>query len=185
MIAAAVTVAFATYSASKWNLANAISTRTDEKEFVDFAVDLAPDDPQTRYAAGVLYQKTLEPDDAARSLAEFEAAAALSPNNYLPWLELRAAFSGAGDSEASLRAIRRAVDLAPNYADVRWAYGNALIRAGEVEVGFENIRRAIHFLLSKPVGELRRLCLKSLIPAKLRSYGIPRRVCLLVATHAC
>jgi len=143
MIAAAVAVTFATYCASKWNLANAISTRTDEKEFVDFAVDLAPDDPQTRYAAGVLYQKTLEADDAARSLAEFEAAAALSPNNYIPWLELRAALSRAGDSEASLRAIRRAVDLAPNYADVRWAYGNALIRAGEVENGFENIRRAI------------------------------------------
>jgi len=143
MIAAAVTVAFATYYASKWNLANAISTRTDQKEFVDFAVDLAPDDPQTRYAAGVLYKNTLEADDAARSLAEFEAAAALSPNNYLPWLELRAALSRAGDSEASLRAIRRAVDLAPHYADVRWAYGNALIRAGEVENGFENIRRAI------------------------------------------
>ncbi len=143
MIAVAVAVTFAAYSASKWNLANAISTRTDEKEFVDFAVDLAPDDPQTRYAAGVLYQKSLETDDTTRSLAEFEAAAALSPNNYLPWLELRAAFSRAGDTEASLGAIRRAVDLAPNYADVRWAYGNDLIRAGEVESGFENIRRAI------------------------------------------
>lgn len=127
--------------AAKWNFANAVSTKADTKDIADIAAWLAPDDPQTRYAAGVIYDKTFEPTDAERSLAEFEAAAANTPNNYLAWLALSKARGRNGDTEGELAAVKRALDLAPNYAAVQWAYGNVLFRNGD-EQAMQYIRQA-------------------------------------------
>jgi len=131
-----------TVFAAKWNFANAVSTKADTKDIADIAVWLAPDDPQTRYATGVIYDKTLEPADALRSLAEFEAAAANTPNNYLAWLALSKARGRNGDADGELAAVKRALDLAPNYASVQWAYGNALFRNGD-ERAMQFIRQAV------------------------------------------
>jgi tetratricopeptide (TPR) repeat protein len=144
LAAAALLIAVAAYFGAKWNLANAVSTRVDTRQMADFAVDLGPSDPQTHYAAAVIYQRTFEPADDARSLAEFEKAAELAPNNYLVMLELGRAYGRSGDTQRSLATLSRALELAPNYADVQWAYGNALIRAGEADKGFDQIRAAIN-----------------------------------------
>lgn len=136
-----VVVSFLSLLAAKWNLANAVSTRADSKDLVDLAASLAPDDPQTRYAAGAIYDKTFESADAGRSLAEFEAAAANTPNNYLAWLAVSKARGRSGDTKGEVTAAKRALDLAPNYASVQWAYGNVLFRNGD-ERAMEHIRRA-------------------------------------------
>jgi tetratricopeptide (TPR) repeat protein len=127
---------------AKWCFANNVSMRAATIDVADLAVQLGPDDPQTHYAAAVLYDRTFEPQDIARSLAEYEKAALLSPNNYLSWLELGKARGRNGDVPGSERAFLRALELAPNYADVRWAYGNFLLRAGRMEEGFSQIRTA-------------------------------------------
>lgn len=127
---------------AKWNFANSVSTRADTKEIADIAVSFGPDDPQTRYAAAVLYERTFEASDLAHSLAEFESAVANSPNNYLSWLALGGAKVRAGDIVGAESAYRKAFELAPKYADVQWAYGNTLLRNGNVETGFEQIRKA-------------------------------------------
>lgn len=139
----AFAVAFVVFAvlASTWNLANAISTRADTKDLADIVSSLAPDDPQTRYAAGVIYDKTFEPADADRSLAEFEAAATKTPNNYLIWLALAKARGRNGDANGEELAAKSALDLAPNYASVHWAYGNVLFRKGD-DLAMQHIRRA-------------------------------------------
>ncbi len=126
----------------KWNFANALSSRTDEKEIAEMALSLAPDDPQTHFAVAVIYQKTFEDSDVKRSLAEYEQSAALSPNNYICWLELGQARERSGDTGGGLAALKKALELAPNYADVQWAYGNALLRSGNAEAAFEQIAKA-------------------------------------------
>src|SRR5215813_2780290 len=68
---------------AKWAFANMISSRADRTEIADIAVSLAPDDPQTHYAAAVLYDKTFLPQDQSRSLSEYERAVSLAPHNYL------------------------------------------------------------------------------------------------------
>lgn len=141
LIAIACLVIVLSVFAAKWNFANAVSTKADTKDIADIAAWLAPDDPQTRYAAGVIYDKTFEPADAERSLAEFEAAAANTPNNYLAWLALSKARGRNGDAEGEMAAVKRALDLAPNYAAVQWAYGNVLFRNGD-ERAMQYIRQA-------------------------------------------
>jgi tetratricopeptide (TPR) repeat protein len=47
-----------------------------------------------------------------------------------------------GDADGARAALARAKDLAPNYARVRWAYGNVLLRRGEQEAAFAEMRGA-------------------------------------------
>ena len=136
-----VILAFAVFGA-KWNFANSVSTRVDTKEIADIAVSLGPDDPQTRYAAAVLHEKTFDPNDLAHSLSEFEAAVANSPNNYLSWLALGGALGRSGDNIGAESALRKALELAPNYADVQWAYGNSLVRNNKSSEGFAQIGKS-------------------------------------------
>lgn len=131
----------------KWCFANAVSTRTDDKEVADIAVGLAPDDPQTHFAVAVMLEKTFDAGNIERSLAEYERAAELSPNNYLAWLELGKARDRSGDIDGAKAAFDRALMLAPAYSDVQWAYGNFLVRAGRTDEGFTLIRNAA---LAKP-----------------------------------
>jgi len=141
VVAAIVCVVFTWYS-SRWYFANGVSNRVEIKELADLMVDIAPSDPQTHFAAAVLYDKTFDPADARRALAEYENAAVLTPHNYLSWLELGKARERSGDAAGAEKAFLRATELAPNYADVQWAYGNFLLRSGRSDDGFARIRRA-------------------------------------------
>jgi Flp pilus assembly protein TadD len=127
----------------KWALANTASLKAEFKEVADLTVGMAPDDPQTHYAAAVLHQKTFLPEDLQISLTEFEKAAALAPHNYLLWLEVGHSRERNGDSAGAERALRRALALAPNYAQAQWALGNNLLRQARTDEAFVEIRRAV------------------------------------------
>ncbi|MBK8465477.1 MAG: hypothetical protein IPL32_06565 [Chloracidobacterium sp.] len=147
LIAAALLCVITAWFFIKWNFANAVSSRLDTKraEFkpvADWLTQMAPSDPQTHLTAARIYQKTFDPGDLTRSLSEYESAAALSPYNYLAWIDLGKARSLNGDTEGAQAAYARALQLAPNYAPVQWACGNSLIRQGKNEEGFALIAKA-------------------------------------------
>ena len=142
LIAGAFLCLAAAFFFAKWSFANAVSMRVDSKEVADLAIQLAPDDPQTHYAAALVYDKTFDAADLTRSLDEYELLTALSPNNYLLWLDLGKARERNGDLAGAENALRKALELAPNYAVVQWAYGNTLLRAGRLDEGFSQIRIA-------------------------------------------
>ncbi|MCE7963406.1 MAG: hypothetical protein DYH05_13040 [Acidobacteria bacterium ACB1] len=121
-------IAGAAWFGARWNFANSASMRADRVDMVPVLTALGPDDPQTHFAAAVLLDKTFEPEDAVASLAEYKRAAELSPNNYLVILALAKAYDRAGDRENANAAFLRARELAPNYSDVKFAYGNFLLR---------------------------------------------------------
>jgi len=118
----------AVWFGARWNFANSASLRADRVDMIPVLTSLGPDDPQTHFTAAVLLDKTFEPDDAVRSLEEFKRAAELSPNNYLVVLALAKAYDRAGDRDNADAMFRRARELAPNYADVKFAYANFLLR---------------------------------------------------------
>ncbi len=127
---------------AKWCFANAISTQSAQKEVSEFAVSLAPDDPQTHYALAVLNEKTFLSEDLERSLAEYELATALSPFDYRLWLALGKARERNGNASGAEAAFRKSLELAPNYAQIHWALGNFLLRQGRTDEAFTEIRRA-------------------------------------------
>ena len=142
-IAAVIALAIAHWYIGKWGLGNMVSTRADRIDIADVAVGFAPADPQTHYAAAVLYDQTFIAADQQRSLNEYEQAVALSPNNYILWLEYGKALERNGDAARAETALERALDLPPNYSAVQWALGNLLVRNGKTVAGFEQIQKAV------------------------------------------
>jgi Flp pilus assembly protein TadD len=126
-----------------WGLANSASLGADQKEVGVLLAELSPSDPQTHFASAILHEKTFEPGDIPIALAEYEKAAAISPNNYLIWLELGSALGRAGETAKAEAALRRARELAPNYARVHWALGNLLLRQGSDDEAYSELRQAI------------------------------------------
>lgn len=147
LIAAVILCVATAWFFIKWNFANAVASRLDTKRVelkpvADWLIQMAPNDPQTHFSAARLFEKTFDSSDLARSLTEYEMAVALSPNNFMTWVDLAKARNLNGDVEMSLTAYKRALELAPNYAAVQWVYGNALIRQGEPDAGFPLIAKA-------------------------------------------
>ncbi len=143
MVAAAALFFAGSVFAAKWGFAYTAARNADLPDVAEFAISLGPDDPQTHYSAAVLFEKTFLPEDQKRSLSEYEAAVALSPNNYLLWLEFGKARERSGDQVGAEAALRKALELAPNYSRVQWALGNALLRGGKTEEAFAEIRKAV------------------------------------------
>lgn len=117
-----------TFFTTKWTLGNSIAGRTEFTEATEFAVTLAPDDPQTRLAHAVLLSRTFDQADNTASLKQLETATALSPYNFLLWLDLGKSLERNGEAERAITAFRRAKELAPNYSITKWTLGNALLR---------------------------------------------------------
>jgi len=127
---------------AKWCFANAIAAQAPVKEIAELSVDLAPNDPQSHYALAVLNEKTFLSEDLPKSLNEFEQAVALSPNDFRLWLAYGKARERSGDGAGAELALRKALEFAPNYAQVQWTLGNVLLRRGEIQEAFFEIRRA-------------------------------------------
>ena len=134
---------------AKWAFANTIalqsvsqSERVNPQEMGEFAINLASSDPQTHYALAVLYDKSFVPDDQLKSLAEYELATSLAPNDFRLWLALGKARERNGDAAGAENALRKTVSLAPNYSQVHWTLGNILLRQGKTAEAFAEIRQA-------------------------------------------
>ncbi len=126
----------------RWCFGNTIASRAPVREVAEWSVGLAPKDPQTHYALAVLAEKTFAAEDLAISLAEYERAAALAPDDYRLWLALGKARERGGDAAGAELALRKSLELAPHYAPVQWTLGNALLRRGKTAEAFVEITKA-------------------------------------------
>ncbi|CAN5365754.1 hypothetical protein BH10ACI1_BH10ACI1_13270 [soil metagenome] len=139
----------AVYFSAKWAFASTIAAQAVNQEsaapteIAEFAVGLAPSDPQTHYALAFFYDKSFLPQDQPKSLAEYELATALSPNDFRLWLALGKARERNGDAAGAENALQKALALAPNYAGVQWAFGNVLLRQNKSNEAFAEIRKAV------------------------------------------
>lgn len=132
----------ASFIFAKWCLADAIAAQSPSKEVAELSVALAPGDPQTHYALAVLDEKNFLPEDLAVSLGEFEKATALAPRDFRLWLAFGKARERRGDAAGAELALRKALELAPNYAQAQWTLGNVLLRRGKSDEAFAMISRA-------------------------------------------
>lgn len=148
LIAVGVIFILLTWYFIKWNFLGAVAARgfdskvPESRSLADLVLSGAPDDPMAHYAAAVYLEKTFEINDFERSLVEYEKAVAASPDHFYFWLALGRARDRNGDQEGAEKAFAEALRLAPNYAQVQWAYGNALIRHGKTSEGFSLIAKA-------------------------------------------
>ena len=137
---------FASVFVVRWYLGNTIaeyfSPETRRLEVAQMAAAWAPKDPLTHWRLGNVIQLEMPPDQISQSVAEYEQAVSLSPNDYRFWMSLGEAQEQAGDYENAEKSLREGVKLAPSYAFPRWYLGNLLLRTDRYTEGFEELRRA-------------------------------------------
>lgn len=143
LLVAALVCLAGVYFFAKWCLGSTIATQSLYREVTEFAINLAPSDPQTHFSLAVLNEKSFVMEDLPKSLAEYEKATALSPNDFRLWLALGKSRERSGDAEGAEKALRRALELAPNYSEVQWTLGNVLLRQDKISEAFTEIRKAV------------------------------------------
>jgi hypothetical protein len=72
---------------------------------------------------------------------EFEYATALTPHDFRFWLALGKIRERTGDADGAEAALRKALELAPNYAQIRWTLGNFLLRQKRIDEAFTELRQ--------------------------------------------
>ncbi len=102
------------------------------------AVGFNPSDPDARYVRATI----LAANDLPAAIKEFEQAALARPDDYVLWLSLARARELNGDTAGAIVAGRQAVPLAPNYAEPHYQLGNILLRAGQRDEAFRELRLA-------------------------------------------
>lgn len=134
------------YFAVRWYIGNTLAENFNPQgnnfQVADMALSLAPGDPLTHWRMAQVNQKLLPLDQQAKTIAEYERAVKLSPNDYRFWMALGTAHEQAGDSVKGEQALKRAVALAPAYAYPRWYLGNLLLRSGRYDEAFNELRLA-------------------------------------------
>lgn len=139
---AAAAVLWGAWHGLRWCLGGTMAETARDFATAEAAARLAPDDPTSHLALARLHRVSFQPESLPVSLAEYERAARLAPNDFLVWLEVGRARGSAGDAEGGAAALRRAIELAPAYAQPRWHLGNLLLRSGRAEEAFAELRLA-------------------------------------------
>ena len=121
------------------DLAMRLAAVTDAKGAAERAVALQPADAEGHaYLAEVLQQV----DDYQRARDEFERSVQLRPRDYYLWMLLGVTRDQNQDQAGALRALQQSVALAPSYAQPRWQLGNLLLRMGQLDQAFVELRQA-------------------------------------------
>ena len=134
------------YFAVRWYIGNTLAeyfnTGENNIQIAQMAVSMAPDDPLTHWRIAQVTQKLLPLDQQAETIAQYEKAVSLSPNDYRFWMSLGTAYGRADDTKKAEESLRRAVALAPAYAYPRWFLGNLLLRNGRYDEAFAELQIA-------------------------------------------
>lgn len=130
-----------TWHSARSGLASLLTTAaasSNEVGFANTAVRLHGDDPDAHYVRASI----LLASDLKTAINEYEQAALARPDDYVLWLSLARARELDGDTAGAVAAARQAVPLAPDYAQPHYQLGNILLRAGQREEGFRELRLA-------------------------------------------
>jgi tetratricopeptide (TPR) repeat protein len=107
------------------------------------ATRLEPADPDNWYALGRFWQFNLENSDSERAIAAYRRALELNPQYAAVWLDLASSYETLGRTAEAAGAFESARRVYPLSAQVAWSYGNFLLRQGDLDAAFAEIRRAV------------------------------------------
>jgi len=121
------------------SLLSSYASMSNKMVSANAAVTLSPANPDAHYLRGAMLA------DAGYlpvAIHEYQEAALRRPDDYVLWLTLARALELNADVAGALAASRQAVQLAPYYARPHWQLGNLLLRAGQRDEAFKELRQA-------------------------------------------
>jgi tetratricopeptide (TPR) repeat protein len=92
---------------------------------------------------GRYWQYSLEDLDPTRAIQAYTVALSLNPRSADTWADLGAAYEAVGNIAAARDAFLHAKNAYPLSPEISWRYGNFLLRQGEVDAAFLEIRHAV------------------------------------------
>jgi hypothetical protein len=107
------------------------------------ATQVEPEDAQNWYLLGRHLQYSLEDQDPQRAISSYLKSLEIDPHSTTTWLDLAAVYESEGSLTDARKAFLRAQRSYPLSAEVSWRYGNFLLRQGELEPAFVEIRHAV------------------------------------------
>jgi len=129
-----------------FGLRNALATyylNLDTRAGYERAAALEPANARNWFLLGRSYLYDFEQPDPAAAVQCLRKAVALDPYSAEALLDLAAAYDGQGDSGDARQAFLAAQRVYPLSADVAWSYGNFLLRQGEQDAAFREIRKSV------------------------------------------
>lgn len=107
------------------------------------AAQIEPENARNWYLLGRYLQYSLEDANPQRSISSYLTSLKLDPAATVTWLDLAATYETEGNDAAARSAFLNAKKTYPVSAEVAWRYGNFLLRKGELEQAFSEIRHAV------------------------------------------
>jgi tetratricopeptide (TPR) repeat protein len=121
------------------SLLSSYAASVNQIEPANAAVRVDSNDPEPHLVRGAILEAA---EDLPGAISEYLAAVRLRPDDYALWLSLARAQELAGDLSDAVSSARKAIPLAPAYAQPQWQLGNLLIRSGQRDEGFKELRSA-------------------------------------------
>jgi tetratricopeptide (TPR) repeat protein len=107
------------------------------------ATQIEPGNARNWYLLGRYLQYSFEDADPRRAINIYKKSLEIDPHATSTWLELAATYESEGNDVAARSAFINAKNTYPLSAEVSWRYGNFLLRQGELEPAFAEIRRSV------------------------------------------
>jgi hypothetical protein len=107
------------------------------------ATKLEPDDASNWYFLGRYWQYNLEDPDSPRAIRAYQTALSFDPHSADTWLDLGTAYETEGDTAGARNAFVKAKRAYPLSPEVSWRYGNFLLRRGDSNAAFAEIKHAV------------------------------------------
>ncbi len=121
------------------SLLSAYAAQSKDVDAANWAVRISPTDPDAHFVRGAVLEARVDMRGAADAYGQ---AALVRPDGCVLWLGLARTRELSGDANQAIAAARKSVPLAPYYAQPHWQLGNILLRAGQRDEAFQELRLA-------------------------------------------
>jgi hypothetical protein len=118
-------------------------TETQTLHGFERATQIEPENARNWYLLGRYLQYSLEDSDPQRAIRMYQKSIELEHQDTNTWLDLASTYESEGDSTAARNAFLTARKTYPLSAEVSWRYGNFLLRQGELDQAFVEMRRSV------------------------------------------
>src|ERR1700681_2405414 len=118
-------------------------TATETLHGFERATEIEPGNARNWYLLGRYLQYSFEDSNPQRAIRSYIKSLEIDPSATSTWLELAATYESEGNDVAARNAFSNAKKTYPLSAEVSWRYGNFLLRQGELELAFSEIRRSV------------------------------------------
>jgi tetratricopeptide (TPR) repeat protein len=115
----------------------------DTREGLELATRLEPANPENWYVLGRYWQYNLEDPNTEKAIQAYQKSLSIDAHSADTWSDLATAYESEDNLPAARDAFQHAKSAYPLSPEVAWRFGNFLLRRGELDGAFAEMRHAV------------------------------------------